>query len=173
MNGEGPTMNFLLNLAQESRESFKIDKEPLSEDDAFDIVTVMINFHIPLQQAKYLTEYLRKLMKDYKSYTDVLRKIQIDIKGYQKYFVVYILAKNFKHIYSKMTEEEQSKFMVDLFDKLSLPTERAVDYIEFIGNISKEEVDQGLFPPWSLKKIIESDFDDNEKDLLTFIYGLT
>ncbi len=168
---EGISMEFMMSLIQPGTKFFNIGEKPLTEDDSFDIITVMIMFHIDITRVREIIIYIKKLMKDYNgSAADVLRDIYHNIIGHEKYLVVYILGKNFTE---KIVIEEQVKLVSDILQKLDISDEKFKSTTHFLDNIFEAEIiDRHVYPPHSIMKIMESEFEENEKVFMVFIYGL-
>lgn len=161
----------MFELVRRGTTDFKINGDILTEDDSFDIVTVMMLFQIDISNTAKIVRYLKKLMKDHKgSAADILREVYHNMTGHEKYFAAYILGKNFKVSFSKIGSAKELEIFLNPYEsKLDLSNLSTIS--EYVFNIIKQEK-PGVTPAYSIKKIIESNFEENDKIFTVFYYAL-
>jgi hypothetical protein len=168
---KSPIEKFMLEAIRKGTADFKINGDILTEDDSFDIVTSMILFQIELPRTSEIVTYLKRLMKDHKeSAADVLRDIYHDMIGHEKYFAAYILGKNFKAHFSKIETEKEFAIFIDPISQ-KLDVSNLLLMTEYVNNMTKQE-DLAVSPAYGIKKIIDSDFEENDKVFLVFLYAI-
>lgn len=161
-----------MSMIRKGTTDFKIDEGVITEDDSFDIITVAILFKIDIPRMAQIVVYLKKLMKDHQgSVADILRDIYHNITiEHEKYFAAYVLGKNFRTLFSKITTvEELTDFLNPIDKKLDLSNLVAIS--EYVHDIITQQK-PGASPAYSMRKIIESDFEENDKVFIVFYYAL-
>lgn len=157
----------LLRWTQEGTKIFDIDGNLMSDDYSFDIVTAMIM----LNQAPYRVNEIMMYLKDSnkkhnRDIFKILKDINLKLKGYEKNFAMYVLGKNFKYTFDKISKGEQVKYIIDLGEILSV--ERIPDKLDYFTRLIEELGS----PPKIIQRLAVGNFKDNEIDFMILILGL-
>lgn len=163
--------DILNRLSKEGINTFNIDGDMITEDDSFDIVTTMITLNIAPYGVRQILAYLKVSMKQYnKNIVDILKDILLELKEYEKHFALFVLGKNFKYSYEKMSEDDQRKYLIDVAKVLDITDDKITSLLSYLMNLIEKETISG--PSNTIKRIVVSNFKDNEIDYLVLLRGL-
>jgi hypothetical protein len=160
----------LFTLSKEGVNIFNIDGGMITEDDSFDIATVMMVLFISPNGVKQILAYLKVLMKQYnKNIVDILKDILLELEEYEKHFALFVLGKNFKYSYENMSEDEQRKYLTDIAQLLCITDDKITNLLFYLMDSIEKETING--PSSTIKRIIISNFEDNEIDYMVLLRG--
>lgn len=159
----------LIRWSKEGTKFFNIDGGMITDDDSFDIVTAMILLAQSRIRTAEITTFLKGLMKKHnKSIIKILRDINLELKGYEKNFALYVLGKNFKDSFEKMPEDEKDKFLIGTAKILNVSEDKITNILSYLIDF----IEKQLEPSEIIKKIVVSNFKDNEIDYMMLVLGL-
>jgi F0F1-type ATP synthase gamma subunit len=160
----------LIRWSKEGTKFFNIDGGVITENDSFDIVTAMIILAQSQIRVAEITTSLKGLMKKHnKSIIKILRDINLEFKEYEKNFALYVLGKNFKDSFDKMSEDEKEKFLIDIAKILNVSEDKITNILSYFIDLTEKQFE----PSEIIKKIVVSNFKDNEIDYMMLVLGLS
>ena len=158
---------FLIKWAKEGTKIFNIDGGVITEDDSFDIVTAMIILFLSPIRAIQIINFLKDSMKIHKSILEIVEDVNLEFKEYEKNFALYVLGKNFKYSYDKMSEMEQKNYLIDIAKVLEVPEDKITNIINYLLDLTEK-----LSTSETIRRIAASNFKDNEINNMILDLGL-
>jgi hypothetical protein len=131
---------------------------------------------IPMDRYKYIMNYLARMARDYKGdLIDILKEIPLNLKGKERYFAMFIIGYSFSPSFSNLNEERKAKIVTDIMNTLKISQDMAMiiasDMYNRILKAKKENVHVSTID--TIKKVIDGDLKDAEKDYASLMLGLT
>lgn len=173
-------IDYLTRLAKQGTKTLNIRGSRFTEEESFDIVTVMV---VLKQNPVIVTSYIVPLLQDLvKQHNEDIIKISrtildtpqmLDDKNLKR-LTLYILGKNFKDSYDKMSTDEQEKYIINIAPGFGIYSEdRVGEILKYLMDLIQGEADRGnTGPSNTIERISVSDFKDNEIDHMILLRGL-
>lgn len=170
------TLEYLMQLAKQGTKAFNIRGQKFTEEESFEIVTVMIIlFQNPVIVANYIVPLLKDLMKQYNEDIVKISKViisetpQLRDEENMRRFTLYLLGKNFSDSFNKMSKDEKENYLLNIAQGFGVFGEdRVLDMLKYLTEIMYDEKE----PSDTIKRIAVSDFKDNEIDYMILARGL-
>lgn len=124
---------------------------------------------------KHIVRYIMNIMKDYQGdVVDIVKEIPLNLKGKEKYFAMYMMGSSSSPVFSKMKDMQKATFIKSIMEVLKIGQEEAESITNYMVNEDLENMKKNYVPTNidMIKKIIDSDFTETEKNYLLFMLGL-
>lgn len=125
--------------------------------------------NISRNRYEYIVLYVTQMLKDYQgNVTDIVKEIPLNLKGKERHFAMHMIGRSSSSTFSRMSDEDKTTFIKDIMEALRISQEKAVPIIQDMANETSEEMKNID----TIKKIIDSNYTEIEKDYLLFMVGL-
>ena len=131
--------------------------------------------NISRNRYEYILLYVTQMLKDYQGdIADIVKEIPLNLKGKERYFAMHIMGYYSSSAFSRMNDKDKAGFIKNIMDALRISQEKAESITHQMANDTLEEMKKDHIPTVieTIKKVIDSDFSEIEKDYLLFTYGL-
>ena len=125
---------------------------------------------------EYIISYTIQMIKDYRgNVTDIIKEVPLNLKKNERYFSMFVLGNSAYPDFSEQDAGEKERFITNIIGAMKLNKERAESISEDIENTIIRDTKEGEDIPSidMIKKIIDGNFKDSEKDYALFILGMT
>lgn len=124
---------------------------------------------------EYIVRYVMRMLKDYQGdVIDIIKEIPLNLKGKERYFTMYMMGHYTSSAFSRMNDKQRAAFINSIMEILKIDQEKAESIIHHLSNEMFENMKKNYVPTVvdMIKKIIDSDLTEKEKDYLLFSLGL-
>jgi hypothetical protein len=130
---------------------------------------------IPRDRYVHIVIYILRMLKDYRGdIVDVVKEIPLNLKGKERQFTMFVMGHSSSSVFSKMSDKQKANFMTDIMEVLKIGQEDAESVTNYMANETQENMKKNYVPTLVdiIKKIIDSNFTETEKEYLLFSLGL-
>lgn len=124
---------------------------------------------------EHITSYIAQMIRDYRGdVVDIIKEIPLNLKGKERYFAMFLMGRSSYPSFSSVNDERKGEFIMRTIDALKISKEMAGLITSDIENkVLKDtkEYDNILIID-IMKKVIDGDLKDVEKDYMSFTLGL-
>lgn len=124
---------------------------------------------------EHVMSYIARMSRDYQGdILDIIKEIPLNLKGKERYFAMFIIGYSSSQPFSSINDERKEEFIVDIINTLKISQEMAGLVISDLKNrIPKEKTENAnVLIIDIIKKVIDGDLKDVEKDYVSFVLGL-
>jgi hypothetical protein len=124
---------------------------------------------------EHIVRYVMRMLKDYQGdVIDIIKEIPLNLKGKERYFTMYMIGRSTYSAFSRMNDKQRAAFINSIMEILKIDQEKAESIIHHLSNEILENKKNNYVPTVvdMIKKIIDSDLTEKEKDYLLFSVGL-
>jgi hypothetical protein len=133
-------------------------------------INVANDLNIPKNKQQHIVSYFSRLIKDYKGNpVDMIKEISFNLKGIEKYYAFFLTGISFAPVFYRMNDVEKTDFLMFFSDSLGFNEDSLKILLGYMKNISRDIKETSI----SIKDIIDSKFEENEKIYLIFTVGMT
>lgn len=121
----------------------------------------------------HIISYIKRMIKDYKGHPiDIIKEIPLNLKGNERYFAMFITGSYLSPLFYEMDDTEKTKFVTNVADALKFSDKQVAIIAEYLSDTIRKQLRENVATVEVIKKIINSQFTDAEKDYTIFIFGL-
>lgn len=132
-----------------------------------------MSLNITDEREKYIKSYIRRMIKDYKGHPiHIIKEIPLNLKGDERYFAMFLTGNYFAPLFNKMNEIERTEFMVIIADALKFDNESIQMMSEYMTDTVRIQIRENIPTSKMIKDVIDSKFNDKEKDYIIFTLGI-
>jgi hypothetical protein len=131
--------------------------------------------NISRDRYEYIVRYVMRMLKDYQGdVIDIVKEIPLNLKGNERYFTMYMMGNSTSSAFSRMNDKQKAGFIKSIMEILKISQEKAESIIHHMAEETRENMKKNYFPTDIdiIKKIIDSEFTETEKDYLLFTLRL-
>ena len=124
---------------------------------------------------EHIVRYVMRMLKDYKGdVVDIVKEIPLNLKEKERYFTMYMMGHSSSSAFSRMNDKQKAAFIQSIMEVLKIDQEKAESITYHMANETMEEMKRDHVPTVieTIKKVIDSDFSEIEKDYILFTHGL-
>lgn len=139
----------------------------------YEVISEALN--ISRNRYEHIVLYMMQMLKDYKgNVAEIVKEIPLNLKGKERYFAMHMMGHSSSSAFSIMKDKEKAAFIKSIMEALRISQEKATSITRHMANETMEEMKKDHIPTVieTIKKVIDSDFSEIEKDYLLFTYGL-
>lgn len=123
----------------------------------------------------YIISYIARMTKDYQGdVVDIVKEIPLNLKGKERYFAMFLVGRSSSPLFSSVNNEQKGEFIMEIVDTLKISQDMAMlitaDIHSNVLKHKKEGIDVSTID--TIKKVIDGDINDVEKDYTSFTIGL-
>lgn len=135
---------------------------------------ILKELNISEERYEHIVSYVMQMIYDYNGdVIDIIKEIPLNLKGNERYFTMFVIGNSSSPSFHTTNDKEKEKFIIDTAESLKISKERAILTSDYVANVILEDMEEKhISVVDSMKKIINSNFSDLEKDYMLFIYGL-
>ena len=124
---------------------------------------------------EHIISYIARMTIDYRGdVIDIIKEIPLNLKGKERYFAMFLMGRSSSPPFSSVNDERKGEFVMNVINALKISQEMArlitSDIQNKVPKDTKEYNDALTID--IMKKIIDGDLKDVEKDYMSFILGL-
>lgn len=137
-------------------------------------VKILKALNIPDSRYEYIVSYVMQMIVDYQgNVVDILKEIPLNLKGNERYFTMFVIGNSSSPSFSTINDEEREEFITNTGEALKINKERIISTTDYVANVILEDIEKNHTPIVDIiKRIINSNFTDTEKDYIMFLFGL-
>lgn len=123
----------------------------------------------------HIISYIARMSKDYQGdVIDIIKEISLNLKGKERYFAMFIIGHFSSRSFSILNEKRKGEFISDIINTLKINQEMAMLIAADIHNriLKEKEENINISTIDTIKKVIDGDLKDVEKDYVSFMLGL-
>lgn len=138
------------------------------------ISTILKGLNISNDRYIYIISYIQRMIKDYKGQPiDIIKEIPLNLKGNERYFALFYTGASFTPVFSSMSNDEKTGFIVNMINILKFSDERVFLITEYISDKIRRQIKENISIVDIIKEIIyNNEFTDIERDYIVFIFGV-
>lgn len=130
-------------------------------------------FNISRDRYEFISSYVQQMIIDYQgNVADIIKEILLNLKGNEIYFTIYMMGRSSSHIFSRSNDKAKENFITSIINALKLDQDRIGTISQFIEDTILKDIDEEVPRVDIIKKIINSNFSNTEKDYILFVFGL-
>ncbi len=121
----------------------------------------------------YIVSYVYQMIKDYRgNVADIIKEIRLNLKGNERYLTMFMIGSTSSFTFLRSTDKRKSEFISEITNALKFDEEKALSVAKHMIEIIIEDIDNNVPTTDTIKKILNSDFVDIEKEYMLFSFGL-
>lgn len=130
--------------------------------------------NIPDDRYEHIVLYVTRMIIDYQGkIPDIIKEIPLNLKGNERYFTMFIVGNSSTPSFSNATEKEKEKFITNITNAMNLSEDKVMQITRFMADTMLGDIGEKHIPIIDIiKKVINSNFTDREKDYIIFMLGL-
>jgi len=137
----------------------------------FEDISIALN--ISKDRYDYIVSYVYQMIKDYRgNVADIIKEIRLNLKGNERYLTMFMIGNTSSFTFLRSTDKRKSDFISEITNTLKFDEERALSVAKHMIEIIIEDIDNNVPTIDTIKKIINSNFADIEKEYMLFSFGL-
>jgi flagellar motor switch protein FliG len=130
---------------------------------------------IPRDRYEHITSYISRMTRDYQgNVVDIIKEIPLNLKGKERYFAMFLVGRYSSQLFSSVNNEQQGELIMEIIGTLKTSQDMAKLITDEIENKvlknTREYDDTSIID--MMKKVIDRDLKDVEKDYMSFALGL-
>jgi hypothetical protein len=129
--------------------------------------------NISKERYEHIVSYVYQMIKDYRgNAADIVKEIRLNLKGNERYLTIYMIGNSSSFTFLRSTDKQKSEFISSITNALKFDQEGTVSVAQHMIQIILEDIDNNVPTIDTIKKIINGNFMDTEKEYMLFSFGL-
>lgn len=131
--------------------------------------------NISRDRYKHIVLSITRMMKDYReNVADIVKEIPLNFKGKERYFAMFMMGRSSSSQFSIMNDERKADFIMSTIGALKISQDMAILIASDVDNmlLGDKEGYYDISTIDIMKKVIDGDLKDVEKDYMSFLLGL-